>query len=124
MNQEQLMQVILAPDTSEKTTRLAEDHNQITFKVLRTATKSQIKRAVETMFKVKVGDVRVSNSKGKQRRIAQNKYDCKKKKVCIARSYCRPDAADIVPHDPEQKPQQTETHRNTRKYRNFILHCR
>ncbi len=90
MNQEQLMQVILAPHTSEKTTRIAEDHNQITFKVLKTATKSQIKRAVETMFKVKVGDDRVVNSKGKQRRFAQRlgkRQDWKKAYVALLPGY-------------------------------------
>ena len=39
---------------SEKATRVAEKHNQVLFKVLRDATKPEIKAAVELMFKVEV----------------------------------------------------------------------
>ena len=47
MNQERLMKVILAPVVSEKSNLLAEKHNQMTFKVLRDATKQEIKAAVD-----------------------------------------------------------------------------
>lgn len=54
MNQERLMKVILAPVVSEKSNLLAEKHNQMTFKVLRDATKQEIKAAVELLFGVQV----------------------------------------------------------------------
>ncbi|MCK4950544.1 MAG: 50S ribosomal protein L23 [Gammaproteobacteria bacterium] len=71
MNQERLMKVLLSPHISEKTTRLADNNNQITFKVLPNATKQEIKSAVEFLFKVNVTGVQVMNVKGKKRRFAQ-----------------------------------------------------
>jgi large subunit ribosomal protein L23 len=46
-----LASVLLAPIVSEKATAVAEKHNQVLFKVLRDATKPEIKAAVELMFK-------------------------------------------------------------------------
>lgn len=62
-----LMTVLLEPRVTEKTTRLGEAGKQFAFKVTRGATKPQIKKAVELMFKVKVDSVRVSNVKGKRK---------------------------------------------------------
>ena len=45
-----LASVLLAPIVSEKATQVAEKHNQVLFKVLRDATKPEIKAAVELMF--------------------------------------------------------------------------
>lgn len=56
--------VILAPVITEKATRTSE-YNQVTFKVPLTATKPQIKAAVEALFKVKVTAVNTLRSKGK-----------------------------------------------------------
>ena len=64
-----LAQVLVAPIVSEKATSVAEKHNQVMFKVLRDATKPEIKGAVETLFKVKVKDVTVVNVKGKRKRF-------------------------------------------------------
>ena len=50
MNQQRLMNVILAPVVSEKSNLLAEKRNQMTFKVLRDATKPEIKAAVELLL--------------------------------------------------------------------------
>jgi large subunit ribosomal protein L23 len=69
MNQERLLQILLAPHVSEKTNRLAERHNQVVFKVLRDATKPEIKGAVELLFNVKVKGVTVLNVKGKRKRF-------------------------------------------------------
>ncbi|MEI2780417.1 MAG: 50S ribosomal protein L23 [Candidatus Competibacter sp.] len=69
MNQERLLQILLAPHTSEKANRLAERHNQVVFKVLRDATKPEIKSAVEMLFNVKVKGVTVLNVKGKRKRF-------------------------------------------------------
>lgn len=68
-NQARLLQILLAPHVSEKTNRLAERHNQVVFKVLRDATKPEIKGAVESLFKVKVKGVTVLNVKGKRKRF-------------------------------------------------------
>ena len=50
-SQERLMQVILAPQVSEKATYIAEKHNQVIFRVVQDATKAEIKAAVELMWK-------------------------------------------------------------------------
>jgi len=71
MNQEQLMNVLIAPRVTEKSTMLGDRHRQYVFKVLRSATKPEIKKAVELMFKVEVETVRVSNVKGKQKLFKQ-----------------------------------------------------
>ena len=64
-----LAQVLLAPIVSEKATNVGEKHNQVLFKVLRDATKPEIKAAVELMFKVEVASVSVVNIKGKNKRF-------------------------------------------------------
>jgi large subunit ribosomal protein L23 len=61
-------QVILRPLITEKATHLSERHNAYTFEVNRLATKTEIKRAVEELFNVKVADVRTQNRRGKKRR--------------------------------------------------------
>ena len=68
-----LTQVLVAPIVSEKATRVGEKHNQVLFKVLRDATKPEIKAAVELMFKV---EVEVASSgrqhKGKTKRFGRS----------------------------------------------------
>ena len=71
--QERLMQVLLAPVVSEKSTYVAERHEQVVFKVAGDATKPEIKAAVELMFstkdqKVEVLAVQVANVRGKEKR--------------------------------------------------------
>lgn len=66
--QHRLMQVLLGPAVSEKTTMVADKHNQVVFRVDRQATKSDVKAAVELMFKVEVEGVQVLNVKGKEKR--------------------------------------------------------
>ena len=58
--------VIIAPVITEKATT-ASEHNQVVFKVTRTATKPQIKEAVEKLFDVKVKKVNTLIRKGKLR---------------------------------------------------------
>jgi large subunit ribosomal protein L23 len=67
-----LAQVLVAPIVSEKATSVAEKHNQVLFKVLRNATKPEIKAAVELMFKVEVESVSVVNQKGKVKRFGRS----------------------------------------------------
>lgn len=68
MNQERLMKVILAPIVSEKSNMLAEKREQIAFKVLPCATKTEVKAAVELLFGVEVKSVSTLNVKGKSKR--------------------------------------------------------
>lgn len=62
--------VIRAPAITEKST-LVSEHNQVVFKVVRDASKDEIKKAVEHLFSVEVDQVRVVNSKGKVKRFGQ-----------------------------------------------------
>ena len=71
MNPERLMQVLLAPIVSEKSTMLADKNNQVAFRVLQGATKPEIKAAVELLFKVEVESVQVLNVAGKQKRFGR-----------------------------------------------------
>ncbi len=87
MNKEQLMNVLIAPHVTEKTSRMMQNHNQYTFRVRRAATKTDIKKAVELMFEVKVDGVRVINEPGKQRRFGKTRgrtQDWKKAYVSLA----------------------------------------
>lgn len=68
MNQERLMNILLSPHVSEKSTLAAEKANQVVFRVVNTATKPEIKAAVEMMFEVNVENVQVANVKGKTKR--------------------------------------------------------
>ena len=67
-----LAQVLVAPIVSEKATSVAEKHNQVLFKVLRDATKPEIKAAVELLFKVEVEAVRTINQRGKEKRFGKS----------------------------------------------------
>ena len=64
-----LTNVLQAPIVSEKSTNAAELNNQFVFKVQKSATKKQVKSAVEMMFDVEVDSVQVLNVKGKQKRM-------------------------------------------------------
>ena len=68
---DRLMNVVLAPVVSEKSTFVADRNRQYVFRVADDATKPQIKAAVELMFKTKVEGVTVSNVKGKERRFGR-----------------------------------------------------
>lgn len=67
-NEERLMQVLLAPQISEKATYVADKNEQVIFIVAPDATKPEIKAAVEMLFKVQVESVQVANLKGKTKR--------------------------------------------------------
>lgn len=69
MNNERLMKVLLAPIISEKTSRLADQASQFTFRVMTDATKREIASAVEMLFEVQVDRVQVLNVKGKEKRV-------------------------------------------------------
>jgi large subunit ribosomal protein L23 len=85
--QERLMQVLVAPHVSEKGTNVAEKNNQVIFRVQRDATKPEIKQAVESLFKVKVLNVRTLNQKGKNKRFGAftgRRSDWKKAYITLA----------------------------------------
>ena len=63
---ERIMSVLRAPHISEKSARLQET-NQYVFEISQTATKADVKAAVEQLFSVEVQSVNVVNMKGKAR---------------------------------------------------------
>ena len=85
-NPQRLMQVLLAPQVSEKSTYVAEKNEQVVFRVVGDATKPEIKAAVELLFKVEVESVQVANVKGKQKRFGKlsgRRKNWKKAYVCL-----------------------------------------
>ncbi len=64
--------VILSPLVTEKGTLVNELGNQVLFRVRRDATKDEIRKAVESFFKVKVDKVRTVNLLGKTRRVGRH----------------------------------------------------
>ena len=84
------MTVLIGPHVSEKSSVVAEAHNQICFKVRRDSTKKEIAQAVEMMFEVKVDNVQVSNVRGKVKRFGQTfgkRADWKKAYVKLAEGH-------------------------------------
>jgi large subunit ribosomal protein L23 len=78
--------VVLAPHITEKSTLLSE-HNAVVFKVAESATKPQIKAAVEALFGVNVTGVNTIVQKGKTKRWKGRPYtrsDVKKAIVTLA----------------------------------------
>ncbi|WP_076420819.1 MULTISPECIES: 50S ribosomal protein L23 [Colwelliaceae] len=87
INEERLLKVLLAPNISEKSTMAAEANNTVVFKVATTATKAEIKAAVEKLFEVSVEGVRTLNVKGKTKRTGARigrRNDWKKAYVTLA----------------------------------------
>ena len=70
-DRERLMQVLLGPHISEKATSVAESGNQVVFKVRTDATKTDVRRAVELLFEVKVQRVSVVRIPAKKKRFGQ-----------------------------------------------------
>jgi len=68
MNQERVFQVLVGPHVSEKAAVVADENNQYVFKVAVDATKPEIKKSVEQLFKVKVDKVSTMKVKGKVKR--------------------------------------------------------
>ena len=64
----QAYDLIFAPVVTEKST-MGSENNQVTFRVSLTATKPQIKAAIETLFKVKVNSVNTLKQRGKIKRF-------------------------------------------------------
>ena len=71
MSQERLTTVLVAPHVTEKTSLAMQNANQYAFRVRKDADKTEIKKAVELMFEVKVAAVQVVNEPGKERRFGK-----------------------------------------------------
>jgi large subunit ribosomal protein L23 len=63
--------ILLRPLITEKSNLIKDSLNKVSFIVARTANKKQIKEAVETLFKVKVADVRTAIVRGKMKRMGR-----------------------------------------------------
>ena len=85
-NQERLLQVLVAPQISEKATYIADKNEQVVFIVTPDATKPEVKAAVELLFKVEVKSVQIANLKGKIKRSGRTigrRSDIRKAFVCL-----------------------------------------
>ena len=67
MSQNRILKVLVAPHVSEKSSMLSDLSGQYVFKVIPTATKTEVKQAVESLFEVKVQAVNMINLKGKRK---------------------------------------------------------
>lgn len=82
--------LVLMPLLTERSTFLKETRNQYTFKVALKASKGEIKREIESMFKVKVRHVRTMITPGKTRRMGRfegKRSDSKKAIVTLAEGH-------------------------------------
>ncbi len=85
MSPEDMYGVLLSPVITEKST-LGSEHNQVTFRVPLTASKPEIKAAVEGLFEVKVKAVNTIRQNGKVKRVrgrVGRRSDYKKAVVCL-----------------------------------------
>jgi len=88
-NEERLMTILLAPVVSEKATQIADRHNQVIFRVRPDATKKDVKRAVELLWKekkIEVASVQIVNVHGKKKRFGAftgRRRNWKKAYVCL-----------------------------------------
>ncbi len=67
-----LLDIIIAPILSEKSVVVKDKENRYAFKVNPKANKTEVKKAVESIFKVKVEKVRTMNVPGKRHRVGRN----------------------------------------------------
>lgn len=85
-DQERLLQVLVAPQISEKATMIADKNEQVIFIVAPDATKPEVKAAVELLFKVQVKSVQIANQKGKEKRFGRSmgrRNNTRKAFVCL-----------------------------------------
>lgn len=64
-----MYQILRFPVVSEKSTRIADRHNQCIFEVAKTTTKAEVKQAVQGIYNVRVLSVQILNRKGKTKRF-------------------------------------------------------
>lgn len=90
MNEERMLNIILAPYISEKTSVLGDKNNQYAFKVMPNANKVEVKQAIEKLFNVVVDKVRIMNVKPKTRRTRNGVGKIsgwKKAYICLAKGH-------------------------------------
>ncbi len=91
--------VIIRPVVTEKGLMKKESEHTLCFEVNKAATKTDIKGAVEKLFKVKVSDVRTANFEGKLRRRGRYSgytQDWKKAYVKLKADQKMPEYAELV----------------------------
>ena len=66
-----ITRTIVTPIVTEQTSAAYQDRGEYAFRVDRKATKTQIRKAIEELFNVRVSGVWTSNHRGKDRRIGQ-----------------------------------------------------
>lgn len=64
--------IVKRPRISEKSVYGQAEHNQYTFEVHPRSNKKEIKKAIETLFEVKVEKVNTMNKRGKYRRVGRS----------------------------------------------------
>ena len=72
LTKDELYQVLIAPVVTEKSTRAAEFHGQAVFQVANSATRGDVKAAIEQAFDVQVESVKILNVKGKTKRFGKS----------------------------------------------------
>lgn len=93
-----LHDVIIRPMVTEKAVAAKDDARTLCFEVAPKATKTEVKQAVEKLFKVKVAEVRTANFEGKLRRrgrYAGYRPDWKKAFVVLKAGEKVPEYAEI-----------------------------
>ena len=86
MKKVDLYNVLVSPIITEKANAVAEGHNQVVFKVLRSATKADVKYAFEMIFSAKVMKITLLNVKHNVRKFGKvmGKHpDWKKAYICL-----------------------------------------
>ena len=94
----EIHKVIRKPLVTEKGVTAKDEHRTLCFEVAREANKTQVKQAVERLFKVKVAEVRTANMEGKMRRRGRfvgYRSDWKKAYVKLKAGEKVPDFAEI-----------------------------
>jgi large subunit ribosomal protein L23 len=93
-----LFDVVIRPVVTEKAVQKKDEERTLCFEVAALATKTEVKQAVEKLFKVKVDEVRTSNFEGKLRRrgrFAGYRSDWKKAYVRLKAGEKMPEYAEI-----------------------------
>ncbi|MHA1539921.1 MAG: 50S ribosomal protein L23 [Alphaproteobacteria bacterium] len=97
VSEQKIYDIVRSPLVTEKTTRVGE-HNQVAFEVSKSATKPEIKAAVEHVFDVKVKSVNTLVSKGKTKRwkgMVGKRSDVKKAYVTLEAGHSIDVVADL-----------------------------
>lgn len=71
LSNDDLYRVLIAPVVTEKSTRAAEQGGQVVFQVATSATRNDVKAAIELAFEVEVESVKILNVKGKTKRFGR-----------------------------------------------------